>query len=402
MRTEDAEMMVVLASSIGKQTLKLHQFESFLVNYTGVHSVKNSLEEIADGIEHLKSRKFEKTENTFMQGYLKAMECYVRVLQGDNIPYEQIMMDIQQIPFTHISEDFQKELEEIVTHQLVDRGYKGSLGEQINAFEQDYRIPAEGVVDFARERMQESKKESEMILWPLPEDDGVESIEGIRNVFWSGYSRYLGGHKGKLSFNLERSWSGPSFINVLVHEGYPGHQFMYSYWEYLYANGRYPKQAAWYLLGTPGNSIFEGVAENACHFLGWDDLEVDTPYVSEEEKKRIILARDIADLKRILQTNACFTYHLGEMSKEECLDFLKTKGFMDEHDANNTVKFFCNPIQKLTYPCYYYGKWLVRKAYDQCPAALRGKLFELLYFKPLSNAEFLADYKKLTGITLVV
>ena len=43
MRTEDAEMMVVLASSIGKQTLKLHQFESFLVNYTGVHSVKNSL-----------------------------------------------------------------------------------------------------------------------------------------------------------------------------------------------------------------------------------------------------------------------------------------------------------------------------------------------------------------------
>lgn len=394
--------MIVIAHSIGVQTLQMYQFEAFLANYTKERETLDSLDKIDDAIFELEKENFSGETARFMRSYLKALKCYIRVLQGDEIGYDEIMAQIQEIPVSWVSDTVFEDLRQRVEKQLTDAGFKGTLGEKIEDFEEQYRIPVEKVVAFAEERLQESKEESEKIFVPLPKEDGINSVDGVTGVFWSGYSQYLGSHRGQLKFNLDRRWSAPSFVNVLVHEGYPGHQYMYSHWEELYKRGTYPEYAAWYLLGTPANSIFEGVAENACHFLGWDDEGVYTPFIDDGEKRRIILARDIADLKRVLQTNACFAYHQKKMTGEESLAYMQQDRILTELEARNCYRFYSNAIQKLTYPSYYYGKWLVRKAYDQCLPEKRNRLFQLLYEKPLSNQIFIEDYEELTGIKLEV
>ena len=398
--------IVVIAASIGQQTLKLYHFESFLANYTSIRQTLGTLDEISDHIAALR-REYapEIAQNAFIASLLKAFQCYIEVLQGDAVPYERIMSDIQEIPMEEVTANMDAvydTVREKVEKGLADFGYTGSLAERIHAFEEAHHLKAEEVVRFAKGLVQRSKQESEALFVSLPPEDGIDAINGVTNVFWSGYSRYLGNHKGELSFNLDRQWSWPSFVSVLVHEGYPGHQYTYSHWEGLYREHRYPTEAAWYLLGTPANSLFEGVAENANHFLKLDSPEGESLGFEPAQKRAIILARDIADLKRIIQTKACFLFNRGEVNEQECLQYMTADKIMRELDCKNTFAFFSHAIQRLTYPSYYYGRWLVEKAYDQCPEAKRRELFHLLYETPMANSCFLDAYQALTGIRLCV
>lgn len=151
------------------------------------------------------------------------------------------------------------------------------------------------------------------------------------------------------------------------------------------------------MLASPANTVFEGLPENGTHFLGWDQPGSTASEISEDMKAQLSLAWNVSDLQRIIQTRACMMYQAEGASQGDVMDYFRRTHIFSEVEAVNTLRFFSHPIQHIQYPSYYYGRWMVREAWDLCPEERRRDLFTLLYDTPLSNQTFIEGVSRLIG-----
>ncbi|MFZ3589977.1 hypothetical protein ACOI1C_12030 [Bacillus sp. DJP31] len=393
------ESIVDIVVSLNEQAKKLHNTEVATASYSDIQPTLPSLDQIV-----LKLDEVEK-EIKYLDGhpgrYLRAMtngfRYFARSLQRDEIPYDELILNIQELPSTLITEEKISFLKEKVEKGLADNGYQGSFKDNVEKWRSDKLIQPENVTKVAENFMKLSKEGTLKRVIGLPEEDGIDSISSIRDVFWSGYSKYVGDYRGNLTFNIDRPWTEPILAQIMTHEAYPGHQAFYCRWDYLFKQGKLPLEASYYLINSPTNALFEGGPETALHFLGWDTEDEETPGVSNESKKQYLLARNFLDLQRIFMTNACYMYNLGHSSKAEVIDYMIHKGGITTIEAHNCFRFFSDPVQKTYYPSYYYGRWMVGLAYDATPRDKRAEYFHQLYDTPHTTNTFIDAISHLTG-----
>lgn len=396
---EIGQKIVDVALSLDRYTKEKYEFDSVLANYGGFVPTLPDLETTGCCIEELEKAlaPYDGIEGDYLKGTLAALKGFTRVMAGDKISYAEKMRDIMQLPLKSIPNEKYEQLREAVDRKMTDLGYKGTTMEMIAAWKEDWFIPSEQVIAFARRYLDACKASTLKYVTQLPEQDGIRELYGVTGEFWSGHSSYQGDFQGRLRFNLDRPWSEPTFINTLAHEGYPGHQVSYCRWDWLFRQEKLPVEGSWYMLASPANTVFEGLAENGTHFLGWDQPGSNATEIDEPLKAQLSLAWDAADLQRIIQTRACLMYNAEGASQEDVMHYFRETAIFSEIEAVNTFRFFSHPIQHIQYPSYYYGKWMVREAWDACNASQRPELFRLLYDMPLSNDTFIKGVAKLTG-----
>lgn len=394
------ESIVDMIGSIGQITQERYQDRTMLANYGNIpytlktpKDIYRTAERVLTEVKGLGGR-----EELYITGMVKAMELFAHVLDGEQILYRDAIRTMQQVEMKRIPEERIRALSDRIHESLGKMGYQGEVGVQISTWLKDTTIEAEQVTDFARRYLGKAKEDTIAGVCPLPAEDEIDSVNSIRDVFWSGYSEYIGGYKGKLTFNIDRPWSVPTFVNILCHEGYPGHQTFYCHWDHLYQQGKLPLEGAFYsTAGNPANAMFEGSPELGLHFLGWDDFEIDTPGISDEEKQIFRVGRDVLDLQRMIQTSGCYLYHVEGCSAEEVVAYMLKPGFYTRVEAENSCRFFSHPVQRYYYPAYYYGRWMIAYAYDSVPKDKRGEFFRLLYDRPHTNETLIREVSELTG-----
>lgn len=393
------EKMVDIVVSLNEQAQKLHSQEVATASYSEVKPTLSSFDEIGDALDEVEKalKRSEGHEGEYMRAMANGFRYFARSLQGDNVPYEDLIANIQELPSTLITDQQLEHARDLVEKGLSDLGYKGSLFEKATAWRSDTLIDPEQVTTVAENFRENSKQGTLKRVIGLPEEDGIDWIKPIRGVFWSGYSKYTGNYRGNLTFNIDRPWTEPILAQIMTHEGYPGHQAFYCRWDYLYQQGKLPLEASYYLINSPTNALFEGGPETALSFLDWDDVNEETPGVTDEQKQQYLLARNYLDYQRMFTTNACYMYNLGQVSKEEAIDYLINKGGITEIEANNAFRFFSDPIQKTYFPCYYYGRWMVGNAYKETPKEKREDYFSILYDTPHTTKTFIKAISKLHG-----
>lgn len=352
--------------------------------------ISEKLSEIDRGIAKLGGHP-----GDYLRAMTKAFRYFARSLQGDDIVYSELLQGIQELPSDLIPEEKSIRLREEVTGQLTDLGYKGNVEEKITQWLEDTRIPAEMVTTVAEQFIKRSKEGTLRRVTELPPGDGIDSVNSIRGVFWSGYSKYQGNFRGKLTFNIDRPWTEPILAHVMTHEGYSGHQVFYCLWDYLFQQGKWPLEASYYLINSPTNALFEGGPEVSLHFLGWDCEEIEG--ITREQREQYQLAKNYRDMQRIAMMNACYLANLGQANKEDALDYMKRTGYVQGIEAENAYRFFTDPIKRTYYPSYYHGRWLVGKAYDLVEKAKRADFFKILYHTPHSTQTFIQAIRQLTG-----
>ena len=393
------DSIVDVVLSISEQTKKLFSDKVALVSYSSIKPSIKTLDGINSKLDDIEIyiNKMDNYPGTYLKAMTKAFRYYTRSLQGDKIPYDELLMAIQELPAKLISEDKARVLRERVDKGLTDYGYKGSTQEKIDSWLGATRIEPEQVTKTAEIFLKVAKKATLERICDLPKQDGIDAVKSIKEVFWSGYSAYTGGYRGNLTFNIDRPWSEPTFAQVLTHEAYPGHQTFYCKWDYLYQNGKLPLEASYYMVNSPTNALFEGGPEMALHFLGWDDENDKSSEITKDAKKRYALARDLMDMQRIAQTNACYLTNLGQTDKKGSLDYMKRVGFMNEIESENSYRFFTHPVQKTYYPSYYHGRWMIGKSYEMIPVDKRSEYFKILYDTPHTTSTFIEAIKTFTG-----
>lgn len=399
MKDPYADALIDAVASAGTMAEKKYEAPVLLAHYSGFEPTCKSYDDIYDRLETAQKglKDLDEYQRTYVDGIMKGIRMMTRVMSGEEISYAEQILDMQEVVSQEVTADMMEPIRERVDRKLTDRGYKGTVAEKVNAFLADTRIDPEKVVDVTKAFLSRCKDACEKKILTLPEGDGIDSINGVRGVFWSGNSAYLGDYKGKLTFNLDKPWSLPTFGNVLCHEGYPGHHAFYCHWDDLFRQGRLPLEGSFYIKNTPTNAMFEGGPECALHFLGWDDLEEDTPEVSDQEKLDFGLGRDIQDLQRLYQNNCCHYVNIEGMSQEHAIKYLTGTGLMKEIEAVNSYRFFTDPTRRTYYVSYFYGRWIVQMAYEAFPKERRDEFFDMLYNYPLTNKTLIMKVKEMTG-----
>ena len=394
------ENIVDVVVSIDAQVKRMYNQNVALANYSKLKPTLGSFDKIGYTIEEIDKaiKNLEGHKGEYLRSMVNSFRYYNRSLQGDKIPYDELVMGIQELPVQLIPEDNINILKETIDIQLSELGYKGTTKEKVTKWLQDTNIKPENIVEYAKDILKAARVDTFNRVITLPEDEAIESIKTIRGVFWSGYSAYIGNHKGTLTFNIDRSWSEPIFTHVLTHEAYPGHQTFYCRWDYLYENGELPLEAAYYLINSPTNALFEGGPENALHFLGWD-CENENAEIPDSLRKQILLAKNYRDMQVIAQTNACYMVNMHNVSKGEAIEYLQNIGMLNVIEAENSYRFFSDPIQRMYYPSYYYGRWMIGKSYDLVPFEKRSEYFKILYDTPHTTKTFIKAVSNLTSTT---
>ncbi|TLS36268.1 hypothetical protein [Pseudalkalibacillus caeni] len=393
------EAIVNVVLSLNEQAQKLHGQEVATASYSNVKPTLKSFDEIGLKIDEIESaiQDLKGHEGRYLRSMVNAFRYFGYSLQGDDLSYEEYIANIQELPSTLITEEQITRQQEIVEEGLTNLGYKGTFKEKADKWHTDTLIDPEKVTAVAESLKEKSKQGTLERVIRLPEEDGINTIKSIRDVFWSGYSKYSGNFRGNLTFNIDRPWTEPVLAQIMCHEGYPGHQAFYCRWDYLFQQGKLPLEASYYLINTPTNALFEGGPESALHFLAWDRDEQETEGITKQAKQQYKLGRDYIDYQRMAMTNACYMYNFGQFNKEEAVEYMITTGNLTSVEANNCYRFFSDPIQRTYYPSYYYGRWMVGKAYDAVEKEKRADFFKVLYDTPHTTNTFIDAVSKLTG-----
>jgi hypothetical protein len=396
-KQETGEKIVDITLSINEQAMHLFETEVTTASYSDVKATLKTFDEIGSGIEEVEKevRTLEGHPGEYIRGMMNGFKYFARSMQGDKIPYDELILNIQQLPSTLISDEQIAHAKELVEESLTNIGYSGSLAEKISAWKSDTMITPEEVVNVAENFRELSKKGTLNRIIELPTEDGVDWIKPIRGVFWSGYSKYTGDYRGNLTFNIDRPWTEPILAQIMTHEAYPGHQAFYCRWDYEFKKGNLPLEASYYMINSPTNALFEGGPETALSFLGWDNIEEETEGISDEKKMQYRAARHFLDYQRMYMTNACYLYNLHGMTKEEVIRYMINEGGITEIEANNCFRFFSHPVQKTYYPSYYYGRWMIGNSYAQTPKNLRNEYFKILYDTPHTTETFVKAISQL-------
>jgi len=98
------------------------------------------------------------------------------------------------------------------------------------------------------------------------------------------------------------------------------------------------------------------------------------------------------------QLDEVIELHDGEgKSKEEVIAYMTSTGWYSEIEANNTFRYFSNRYKAIYYPCYYYGRWIMAKGYDQFPVERRQEYFKMIYTVPQTNSTLIKAIREATG-----
>lgn len=388
-------------SSLNGLTQAVYGCDLVLADYRGKKGTLSTSQELWDAfaaVEQEVNQLPDGHAKAYLQGMLPAFQMILRVMQGDQVPYAQQIWSMQQVESRVITPGQIELLAQRLDQELYEMGYRqNTVAEKVMTFLADYTLKPEDVVPTTKQFLQRCQQACRDRVLELPDGDGIHEIRGVRNVIYNGNSAYLGNFQGTLSFNIDRPWSLPTFANVLCHEGYPGHHAFYCRWDVLFRQGRLPLEAAYYVKNTPTNCIFEGVPENALHFLGWDDLGDTADQVTPVQKRQFSAGRKILDLQRMYQQNACHFVNLDGMGREDAIAYLMSSGLFQQSEAEGAYRFFTDATRRTYYPCYFYGRWLIGNVYRSFPKERRAELFQLLYDHPHTNATLLHAVEQALG-----
>jgi len=367
--------------------------EMLLSNYSGVEPTMSelpemhaALDEVAAAVEGLDGHP-----QAYMRALVRSSRALLGRLAGEERPYLEMVRDILEVDLREIPNRESARLREQLFDGLGELGYRGSLEDRVSAWRAATSITGDAVIELAHGVMARARAATEERVLSLPEGEGLDEVFGVRNVFYSGRSKYTGNYRGWIHFNIDKQWQKDVFVQVLAHEGYPGHQAFYAVWDQLFRSGRWPVEAAFYQRNAPTNTVFEGGPESALHFLGWDEGD-------SREALALRLGQISKDLGRIAMQNACMWVNQGEMTRAQAVE-LMVDHFVLRDDAERAFAFFTDPVSRTNYPQYYYGRRIVKLAFERFEGSEgdRQRFFDLIYRTPHTTSTFIAAVAEASG-----
>lgn len=97
----------------------------------------------------------------------------------------------------------------------------GDAASRLSAYEQRFIVPPDRLPAVFLRALEECRGRTRAFL-TLPDDETTE-VAWVEGQPWSGFSRYLGGHRSRIEVNVSFPLTVDRVLDLACHEGYPGH-----------------------------------------------------------------------------------------------------------------------------------------------------------------------------------
>ena len=306
----------------------------------------------------------------FLTAQVSALATLARKLAGEEIAYVDEVRRLFDVEAERVPDDDYGAAIETLDEALPGMG---PVPERLQRWKKQFEIP----VDQARlavERIMDEVRTRTRRLVALPEDESVQ-LSFVSDKPWSGYNWYLGNARSLVEVNTDLPIRANSLLNLMAHEGYPGHHTEHALKEIrLYHEHGYGEHAI-QLINTPECVISEGIATLAESMIfrqaegtRWQAEHVWQPFGIDADPDREARIIDAQWVLRSVGGNAALLMHQEGRPEEDVVRYLMEYGLSTEEEARHRVRFIADPLWRPYIFTYHVGRDLLGRWLDEAGA----------------------------------
>ena len=246
---------------------------------------------------------------------------------------------------------------------LDELGYAGGgLDEDVRRWEADVRVPREAVLSSLRAFTEEARRRSSAMMYEMSAE-WLEPV-GIEQVPFSAYCDYPA---RQLLLNLDYPYTPFALKHLATHEAFPGHLVHLALRQRYTEAGIMPLDAAQVVTSSASSALFEGIADNALHFIDWLETPGDA------------LGLALQRLRGALRCNAAWMMHAEGRATEELVGIVAEAGYMDTETVRSRLSFLSHPLRAPFIYAYWCGDRAVHEVWSTVPRERRAEFWAYLY-----------------------
>ena len=266
------------------------------------------------------------------------------------------------------------DLHEQIHALLTDMGYRGSVAEQCNAWQERQRVAPEDVDGVLTAYMDEAWDRSEMVIpMPAPKSDGMR-VATVRDAHFNARCDYLA---RTVEINIDPVLTRTALKHLAIHEGYPGHYVQFKLREHWYAEGLAPADGLLSIVNSASSCTFEGIADYGTQLLDWID--------PDDRLQALLMHYGTG-----LGTGAAWRLHALGWPEGQVADWLRERALIGgEGWVANRLRFIAAPQRCALIWSYWYGEPAVRTAWEHVAASRRDEFLQFVYGRMHSTLSIL-------------
>lgn len=312
----------------------------------------------------LPAQGFEPQRAAYLERQVRAMETVCRTLSGERFS----LADEVERCFD-IRPEWTPEAQFELARALAEEALpgQGSLSERYAAWRRRYELAPQGaglLAGMVGRALAEARRRTRTFV-DLPEDERME-VETVREKPWTAANWYLGNRRSRLELNTDLPVNVAWLLDLMCHEGYPGHHTEAVVKEQtLYRERGYSEQSV-LLTSTPQLVIAEGIATLAFEMIfsaheaeQWLAEHLYPEAGIEPDAADHAKLRMAADLLLGVPGNAAFMLEEGRPDAE-VIDYLMEYTLEPEERIRKRLEFLKVPFMQSYVFSYFYGKRLMQ------------------------------------------
>lgn len=309
--------------------------------------------------DSLPTQGFEQHRATYLGKQVVAMEVVCRKLSGETFPLEE---EVQRCFDIHAAWTPEARFEQALA--LYDEALPGMghLRDRFLAWHKHVALTWEQT-DLIYRALAEARSRTRTFV-NLPPDENVE-VQMVTGKTFRAANWYLGNYHSRIELNTDFPIDALRLMNLMCHEGYPGHHVEAVLKEQqVYRTRDYREQAIFPII-SPQLVISEGIAMLAFHMLfapgeleHWFAEQLSFEQGIEVDGADMVKLRQAEDMLKGVEGNALFLVREGR-SSEEVLHYLMHYSLESEEQVRKQLQRLQHPLMDTYIFTYFYGKQLM-------------------------------------------
>jgi hypothetical protein len=313
--------------------------------------------------DSLPAQGFESHRAKYLGKQVLALETVCRKLNGEKFTLEDEVQRCFDIRPSRVPEaQFEQ------AHALLDGILpgEGSIYERRQRLRMRYELAREKsglLIRFMQRAMVEARRRT-LEFVPLPQNEEVE-LQTVTDQAFGGENWYLGNYHSRVELNTDLPTPMGWLLDLICHEGYPGHHTEFVLKEqHLYRGRGYMEESIAPII-SPQSVISEGIATSAFEMVftpdeaeQWAAEHLYPEAEIEPVACDLVKLSKASELLEAIEGNAAFMLNEGR-SDEEVKQYLMKYQMLPDEYAQKALEFLKSPFREAYVFTYYYGKQLM-------------------------------------------
>ena len=321
-------------------------------------------------IAQLPKQGFEKKRYKFLDKTLIAIETTLKTLNGEKIPYLELVEKLFDFKPILYDDNFFYSLA-----TKADKLYKGkgTLSERIKKYAIQRTIPADRLkFAFMKALRIVQTRTKELFPNMLPDNEEVEIVE-VEDQSWSLYCWYLGNYASRIEIDITNVHYWTQLLHIMCHEGYPGHHTERTVRENLLYRAKGYFESSILLIYTPEMVVSEGIGVTAESVL-FNPIESARILLEEihpnskiEDSIEVLTKQsEIRRGFRRFESNMAYNKYIHKWTDDELIKYAKTFKVIPDAGIRAILKFISDDLWA-PYVLVYQGERLITEKFGNRP-----------------------------------